>query len=452
MDLTSIFKAYDIRGTYPDQLDEGAAERIGAAFAAFSKAPGIIVGRDMRRSSEPLAAAFADGATGQGTDVVDVGLISTDGLYFASGRLEMPGVMFTASHNPAQYNGMKMCLAGATPVGQDTGLADIQALAKAGLLPAARRGSVTRKDVLNEFIEHLLSFIDVSELRPLKIVVDAGNGMGGKMVPPLFERLPVEMTPLYFELDGTFPNHPADPIQLENIADLRRTVTEQGADIGMAFDGDADRVFLVDENAEPISGSLTAALVAARLLAKHPGGHVVHNVVCSRIVPETIIQNGGKPIRTRVGHSFIKKVMADTNAIFGAEHSGHYFFRDNFRADSGLICALLVMAAVSAEGRSISKVLDKYQRYWNSGEINSTVFDQAGKLKEIAEVYSDGDLDWTDGLTIDYPQWWFSLRGSNTEPLLRLNVEAIGEELGRQKTKELLAVIREKSPKEVADA
>jgi len=315
MNLSTIFKAYDIRGLYPDELNEAAVERIGAAFAAFTKAPSVLVGRDMRISSPALVAAFIEGVTGQGSDVVDVGLISTDGLYFAAGRHQMPGAMFTASHNPAQYNGIKMCLAGASPVGQDTGLADIQAMAEKGLEPKGSPGKVSSKDVLGDFVEHLLSFVDVPNLSPLKVVVDAGNGMGGKMVPPLFERLPVHLTPLYFELDGTFPNHPADPIQLENIAELRRKVTETGADIGMAFDGDADRVFLVDEKAQPISGSLTAALVASRLLAGNPGALVVHNLVCSRVVPEVIRESGGKPVRTRVGHSFIKRVMAESGAI-----------------------------------------------------------------------------------------------------------------------------------------
>lgn len=442
MDLAPVFKAYDVRGVYPDQLDEQAAERIGAAFAAFTQGPSVLVGRDMRPSSEPLSAAFSAGVTGQGAHVVDVGLVSTDALYFAAGRYSMPGVMFTASHNPAQYNGIKMCRTGAAPIGQDTGLADIRRLAEQGLPPAAVRGTVTRRDIVDEFASHAESFVDVAGLKPLKVVIDAANGMAGKIVPPLFERLPVEMIPLFFDLDGTFPNHPADPIQLGNLADLRRTVLERGADIGMAFDGDADRVFFVDEKAEPISGSLTAALVAARVLAKEPAGVVVHNIVCSRVVPETIVESGGKPVRTRVGHSFVKQIMAETGAVFGGEHSGHYYFRDNFRADSGLICSMFVLEALSAHGGRLSSVLAPFRRYWNSGEINTVVDDQAGKMKEVAERYGDGQIDWTDGLTVEYPDWWFNLRGSNTEPLLRLNLEAKPGDLGPQKTQEILAIIR----------
>ncbi|MGI8426441.1 MAG: phosphomannomutase/phosphoglucomutase [Actinomycetota bacterium] len=441
MDLNEIFKAYDVRGLYPDQLNEQIAARIGAAFANFCASKSILVAQDMRTSSGPLAQAFISGATSQGVNVVDIGLVSTDTLYFASGKYEMPGVIFTASHNPAQYNGIKMCREAAAPIGQDTGLADIRRLAEEGLPAVEPPGEVAGQDVVDEFVDHLLSFVDLSRLRPLKVVVDAANGMGGKMVPPLFERLPFELIPLYFELDGTFPNHPADPIQMENLAELRKTVLAQKADIGMAFDGDADRVFLVDEKADPVSGSLTAALVTARLLARHPGGVVVHNVVCSRVVPETILENGGKPVRTRVGHSFIKQIMAETGAVFGAEHSGHYFFRDNFRADSGLICALFVLEALSDEAQPLSQVLRKYRRYWNSGEINTVVHDQASKLKQVAEIYGDGEVDWTDGLTVDYPDWWFSLRGSNTEPLLRLNVEVSEPETGAEKTKKLLETI-----------
>lgn len=442
MDLKTIFKAYDIRGIYPDELDEERAERIGAAFAFFNQAPSVLVGRDMRASSEPLAKAFISGATSTGVDVVDVGLVSTDALYFAAGRYGMPGAMFTASHNPAQYNGIKMCRAGAGPIGQDTGLAEIRKLSEKGSQPAPQPGGISYKDVIHEFAAHAEAFVDVTQLRPLKVVIDAANGMAGKVVPPLFDRLPVEMIPLFFELDGTFPNHPADPIQLKNLVDLQRTVLQEGADLGMAFDGDADRVFLVDVKAEPVSGSLTAALVAQRVLAKEPGGVVVHNIVCSRIVPETIVESGGKPVRTRVGHSFVKQVMAETGAVFGGEHSGHYYFRDNFRADSGLICSMFVLEALSAYNAPMSQVLSPLRRYWNSGEVNTIVRDQASKLKEVAEIYHDGQADWSDGLTVDYPDWWFNLRGSNTEPLLRLNLEApLGDE-GPQKTEKLLEIIR----------
>ncbi|MGH2809848.1 MAG: phosphomannomutase/phosphoglucomutase, partial [Actinomycetota bacterium] len=381
--------------------------------------------------------------TGRGVDVIDVGLVSTDALYFAAGSYRMPGAIFTASHNPAKYNGIKMCKSGAAPIGLETGLVEIRAIAeKDGPHPAGPRGGVEHRDITAEFVDHLLGFVETDELKPLKVVVDAANGMGGKMVPALFERLPVELISLYFELDGSFPNHPADPIQIENLQELIKTLKDNRADVGMAFDGDADRVFLVDEKGEPVSGSLTAALVASRILRKEPGGTVVYSVVSSRIVRETIVEFGGNPVASRVGHSFVKKVMADEGAVFGGEHSGHYYFRDNYRADSGLICALFVLDALSKENKPMSEVLAPFRRYWNSGEINSVVHDQAEMLKKVASHYDDGDIDWTDGLTINYPQWWFNLRGSNTEPLLRLNVEAADESVGDAKTKEILETIR----------
>lgn len=398
----------------------------------------------MRVSSDPLAAAFMEGATGAGADVVDIGLVSTDALYFASGRHAIPGAMFTASHNPPEYNGIKLCKAGAAPVGADTGLSEIQKLAEEGVPPAETPGAVGRREVLDEFVDHVLGFIEARALRPLVVAVDAANGMGGKIVPPIFERLPLEVVDLYFELDGTFPNHPADPLQVENLADLRRTVLEQKAAIGMAFDGDADRVFLVDERAEPISGSLTTALVAARVLAKEPGAAIVHNAICSRIVKETILENGGAPVRSRVGHSYIKQVMAETGAAFGGEHSGHYYFRDNFRADSGIICALMVLEALSVEGKKASELLAPLRRYWNSGEINTEVpeDEKESKLKEAAAAFSDGEPDWLDGLTVEYPNWWFNLRPSNTEPLMRLNVESQDPASGEEKTREILRLLK----------
>jgi phosphomannomutase len=441
VDLSGIFKAYDVRGVYPVDIDEAVARRLGAGFAAFVRAPRVVVGRDMRLSSPSLAAAFIEGVCRQGTDVVDIGEVSSDALYFASGRLDAPGAMFTASHNPARYNGVKMCLAKAAPIGQDTGLAEVRRGAEADLPPAAARGSVSRLDIVEDFAAHVLSFVDAGRIRPLTIVVDAANGMAGRMIPPLFDRLPVALVPLYFELDGSFPNHPADPIQIDNLADLRKAVLDEGADLGLAFDGDADRVFLVDEKAEPVSGSLTTALVATRVLARNPGAPIVHNLVCSRIVPETILACGGTPIRSRVGHSFIKQVMAETGAAFGGEHSGHYYFRDNFRADSGMIAAMFVLEALSTEGRPLSEVLAPYRTYWSSGERNTEVADQTAKLKELAEAYGDGRQDWLDGLTVDFPDWWFNARASNTEPLLRLNVEAVTRELGEARTAELLDLI-----------
>ena len=442
VDLSAIFKAYDVRGVYPDQLDEEAARRIGAAFARFAAAPSVVLGRDMRVSSGPLSAAFSKGVLSQGVDVVDVGLVSTDALYFASGRFDAPGAMFTASHNPARYNGIKFCLAGAAPVGQDSGLEQVRRLAEEVSPPGPPAGSVEQADVLSAFVEHVLSFVDVARLKPLTVCVDAGNGMGGAIVPPIFERLPFKLVPLYFELDGTFPNHPADPIQVENLAALQKAVVEHGAYLGMAFDGDADRVFLVDERGEPVSGSLTTALVASRILEREPGATIVHNLICSRVVPEVVRELGGTPVRTRVGHSFIKKVMATTGAAFGGEHSGHYYFRDNFRADSGIICAMFVLEALSRQDQPLSAVIQPFRRYWDSGEINTEVADPAGKVEELAAAFADATQDRMDGLTVEYPDRWFNVRPSNTEPLLRLNVEASGEELGRRSTDEILAIIR----------
>lgn len=442
MDLGAVFKAYDVRGVYPEQLNEEVFSRIGAAFADVCRAPSVVVGRDMRESSEPLTAALIDGVTGQGVDVVDAGLVSTDALYFASGIYKMPGAMVTASHNPPRYNGIKMCKSEAAPIGQDTGLADIRRLAEQGLPKGAEPGEVTTTDLVDRFVEHLLGVIDTSALRPLKIAVDAANGMGGKVVPPVFDRLPVEVIPLYFELDGTFPNHPADPIQTENLKDLIEAVRSNQADLGMAFDGDADRVFLVDEKGEPVSGSLITALVAAQVLEEEPGASIVYSLICSRVVPETIKELGGTAIRSRVGHSFIKGVMADTGAAFGGEHSGHYYFRKNYRADSGLMCALLVLKALSKLNKPMSEVLQPYRRYWNSGEINLTVEDQKGTLDRVAGGFPEAAHDWTDGLTVEFPDWWFNARPSNTEPLLRLNVEAESAELGVGRTEELTQIIQ----------
>ncbi len=441
MDLNAIFKAYDVRGVYSEQIDETVVRRIGAAFASVTGASSVVVGRDMRVSSEPLAAAFREGVIEQGVDVVDIGLVSTDAMYFASGHLDMPGAMLTASHNPGKYNGIKMCREKASPIGEESGLRDIRKLAEEGLAPAGTTGTVTEQNVLARFVEHCLRVVDVSKMRPVKVVVDAANGMGGLIVPPVFDRLPVELIPLYFELDGSFPNHPADPIQPDNLVDLIKAIRESGADLGLAFDGDADRVFLVDENGEPASGSLVTALVAGEVLDAEPGASIVHNLICSRVVPEVVREKGGNPIRTRVGHSFIKQVMAETGAAFGGEHSGHYYFRENFRADSGILCALHVMMALSKQSGKMSEVLEPLRRYWNSGEINSVVADQSQALKALGEACSDGRQDWSDGLTVDYDEWWFNARGSNTEPLLRLNVEARDPEFGAARTKQLLGII-----------
>ena len=440
--LDQIFKAYDIRGTYPDQIDAATCRRIGAAFARFARVPTILMARDMRPSGEELCAAFADGANAQGVDVVDLGLASTDLIYFAAGHLDAPGAMFTASHNPAGYNGIKLCLAGAKPVGEDSGLVEIKAMAGDDLAPTGDRGSVTQRDVVADFVAHVHSFVDVSSLRPLKVVADTANGMGGFIAPKVFDGLPFEVEYLFQELDGTFPNHPADPIQVENLRDLQARVLATGADIGLAFDGDADRVFLVDEKAQPVSGSLTTALLAQGILAKHPGETILHNLICSKSVPEVIEESGGKAVRTKVGHSFIKAVMAETGAIFGGEHSAHYYFRDNYRADSGIIASMIVLEQLSVSGRPLSELLAPLDRWAASGEINSRVDDTAAVIERVAVVYADGAQDRLDGLTVDYGDWWFNLRPSNTEPLLRLNLEARTRAACDTRTAEVLGHIR----------
>jgi phosphomannomutase len=443
-DLDRIFKAYDVRGVVPDELDVDTARRIGGAFVSWSAGRRILIGRDCRLSSPELAAAVAEAAAAAGAHVTDIGLASTDLLYFASGSLDLPGVMLTASHNPPNYNGMKFCLAGARPVGQDTGLADIRALA-AGPEPepAASPGSLERRDLLDAYVDHVLSFVDVEAMRPLTVAIDTANGMGGLVAPAVLSRLPVTLHHLYPDLDGTFPNHPADPIDPANQVDLKAAVLEHGADIGLAFDGDADRVVLVDELAEGVSGSLVTALVAKALLRTNPGAPVVYNLICSWTVPEVIHEEGGRPVRTRVGHSFIKQVMAETGAVFGGEHSGHYYFRDNYFADSGLIAAVLVLGEMSSSGQPLSGLLAPFRRYVASGEINSVVDDQAGRIEAIAEHFAEGRQDRTDGLTVEFPDWWANVRASNTEPLLRLNVEARTQPLLEERTGELLALIRD---------
>jgi len=442
--LDAIFKAYDIRGIYPDQLDEALARRVGNAFARFAGATRVVVGHDVRPSSVPLAGAFVDGATMAGADVVALGLVSTDLVYFASGLLDAPAAMFTASHNPPEYNGIKLCRAGAAPVGEETGLAQIKAAVAGGLVERSEEpGRVEERDLLPEFADHVRSFVDAATLRPLRVVADTANGMGGLVVPAVFAGLPFDLTVLYGELDGTFPNHPADPIQPENLKDLQKAVLDSGADVGLAFDGDADRVFLVDDRAQPLSGSLTTAIVARGILERHPGETVVHNLICSKAVPEIIREAGGTPVRTRVGHSFIKQVMAETGAIFGGEHSGHYYFRDNFRADSGLIAALMVLEQLSRADAPLSELRVPFERYAASGEINSHVADPAAVIARVAAAFPSSHQDRLDGLTVDLGDWWFNLRPSNTEPLLRLNLEAPDRAACDARTHEVLALVRE---------
>ena len=442
-ELNTLFKAYDLRGIYPDEINADICRLVGAAFAAFAGAPRVLVARDMRPSGVELAEAFAEGATSQGADVVDLGLASTDLVYFAAGHLDAPGAMFTASHNPARYNGVKLCLSGARPIGQDTGLGDIKAMVAAGgPPPGAGRGSIT-ENVLDDFATHVRSFVDERKLRPLRVVADTANGMGGLVAPAVFAGLPFELDVLYGDLDGTFPNHPADPIQPENLRDLQARVLETGADVGLAFDGDADRVFLVDEKAQPVSGSTTTAMVAKAMLAKHPGATILYNLICSRAVPEVIRENGGAPVRTRVGHSFIKAVMADTGAVFGGEHSGHYYFRDNYRADSGIVAALVVLELMGDAGQPLSELRKPFERYAASGEINTEVDDPKAVIERVASAFADATTDDLDGRTFDMGEWWFNLRPSNTEPLLRLNLEAPTRAECDQHTAEVLKLIKE---------
>jgi phosphomannomutase len=433
-DLSSLIKAYDVRGIVPDEWDEDVSRAIGAAFAEFvradSGATAVVTAHDMRDSSVPLSRAFAEGVIGRGLDVVEAGLGSTDLLYFAAGSLSLPGAMFTASHNPAQYNGIKMCRAGAAPIGQDSGLATIREWVERGCFDRdpERIGEVTQRDVLAEYAAHLRSLVDLTSIRNLRVVVDAGNGMGGHTVPVVLDGLPLEVVPLYFELDGSFPNHEANPLDPANLVDLQEAVRREGADIGLAFDGDADRVFVVDETGAAVSPSAITALVAVRELAKGRGNTIIHNLITSHAVPEIVREHGGDPVRTRVGHSFIKAEMARTDAVFGGEHSAHYYFRDFWRADTGMLAAMHVLAALGEQSRPLSELTAAYSRYAASGEINSTVADAPARMAEVRKHYGDQDgvtIDELDGLTVELPDGaWFNLRASNTEPLLRLNVEA----------------------------
>jgi phosphomannomutase len=445
-DLDVVFKAYDIRGLVPDELDAELARKVGAAFTRFTGASSVLVGRDMRPSGLELSGAFIDGVLEQGVDVIDLGLIPTDLLYFAAGKLDLPGATFTGSHNPAQYNGIKLCLPGAKPVGEDTGLDVIKADIESGVeYPAAvRRGESHALDLLPDYAAHVHSFVDLDRIRPLKVVADTANGMGGLALPAVIEGLPLQVEILFGELDGTFPNHPADPINPANQVDLVARVRETNADVGLAFDGDADRVFLVDELGVGLSGSTTTAMLAATLLDRNPGATVIHNLICSRAVPEVIREHGGTPVVSRVGHSFVKAVMAETNAIFGGEHSAHYYFRDNYRADSGLIAALLVLEILSRAMQPLSELRKPFERYAASGEINTRVTDTRASIEKIAGRYSYLPQDRLDGLTVTSDDgWWFNVRPSNTEPLLRLNLEAPTREECDARTNEVLAIVRE---------
>jgi phosphomannomutase len=453
-DLSGVIKAYDVRGLVGEQIDAGLVREVGAAMARLvcEESPDtrtVVVGHDMRPSSPELVAAFAEGVTAHGLDVVNIGLASTDMLYFASGALDVPGAMFTASHNPAKYNGIKLCRAGASPIGADTGLATIREAVEQGVpAPAAGTtpGTVEERNMVADYAAYLRGLVDLSASRPLRVVVDAGNGMAGYTVPEVLGGMPLDIVPMYFELDGTFPNHEANPLDPANLVDLQKAVVAEGADIGLAFDGDADRCFVVDERGEPVSPSAVTAIVAVRELAKSPGSAVIHNLITSHAVPEIITEHGGTPVRTRVGHSYIKQVMAETDAVFGGEHSAHYYFRDFWRADSGMLAALHVLAALGESDGTLSALMAAYERYAASGEVNSTVADAHAKIAEIKELYGSRDgvtTDELDGLTVGLPDGsWFNLRPSNTEPLLRLNVEAADDEAMAALRDEVLAVVR----------
>jgi phosphomannomutase len=446
----SIFKAYDIRGRYPDALNEDVARKIGRAYVSFLGLSGsrVVVGRDMRLSGEPLEDAFVRGVTEAGADVLDIGLVSTDALYFAVGHLEEPGgAMITASHNPKDYNGLKLCREDAIALSGDEGISQIRDLITSGKLPEPNEdaGSVEEGDIIEDYAEHCLSFINTEGLRPLKIVVDAGNGMAGKMLPPIFEKLPFEYVPMYFELDGSFPNHPPNPIEPQNIEDLQERVVAESADFGVAFDGDADRCFVVTEQGVTISGDILATLVAKNVLEKEPGAAIIYSAVCSKALPELVRREGGRPIRTKAGHSIIKPEMRKHDAAFGGEHSGHFYFRDNYFADSGIIAMLTVAELVGRQEEPLSELLVPIDPYFRSGEINSEVEDQDEVMKRVEEHYAERDdpeIDHLDGLTVDYGDWWFNLRPSNTEPLLRLNVEANDRETMEKERDELLDLIR----------
>ena len=456
-DLTKIVKAYDVRGTVPDQFDESVARALGTAFVEMLRESGdeadrIVTAHDMRESGPALADAFARGANAAGAAVLTIGLASTDELYYASGSLGLPGAMFTASHNPARYNGIKLCRAGAKPVGQDSGLAVVRRRAEQLLddLNAGADGPsrIEARDLLPDYAAHLRSLVDLSGIRPLKVIVDAGNGMAGHTVPAVLgdqvlPALPLEIVPLYFELDGSFPNHEANPLDPANLVDLQEAIRERGADIGIAFDGDADRCFIIDENGDPVSPSAITALVAVRELARFPGGTIIHNLITSAAVPEIIAEHGGKPVRSRVGHSFIKAEMARSNAVFGGEHSAHYYFRDFWFADTGMLAAMHVLAALGGQDRPLSAFAAEYERYCASGEINSTVPDAAAKVAQVRAAFPGATFDELDGLTVAVGDGaWFNLRASNTEPLLRLNVEAPKPDRMASLRDEVLAIVR----------
>ena len=446
--LSEIFKAYDVRGIYGQNLTEEIAYKIGRAFVYFLKCKGVIIGTDMRLSSPKLGKAFMEGVIEQGANSIFIGQVCTDAVYFASGFLNKPAVMFTASHNPSQYNGIKFCKSDAIPVNEDTGLRKIKLIAENEeykKIKIKKKGRTIKKDILKNYVKHVRKFIDIKKLKRLKIAVDAGNGMAGKIIPLVYKNLPMKIAPLYFRLDGNFPNHPADPIKHENLIDLQRTVKEKNCDFGMAFDGDGDRIFFIDEDGNTINSSLISALIIKNILAKHPKQRIIHNLVCSRIVPETIRKYGGIPVIERVGHSFIKETMRKTNSIFACEHSAHYYYRDNYRADSGIITSLIVSEIVSKESKPLSELLSEFKKYFTIEEANVEVKDKQAKIREIEAIYKKQNpnrISKLDGVTMEFEDWWFNARPSNTEPLLRLNLEANSEELMKGKREELLRAMK----------
>jgi len=443
MTLSRIFKAYDVRGLVPQDLDPDLARRIGTGFAVFADAPVIAVGRDCRESSPDIAAAAMSGIAGRGVDVVDLGEISTDMLYYASGAFSMPGLVVTASHNPPEWNGMKFCLAGASPVGAETGLKDIEGIAADPPPDAAESGSIERRDVRAGYVDHLYGIVESDAFRPLRVAADGGNGMAGVVLSQVFERIPCELLGLYLEPDGTFPNHPADPLRPENLADLLDMMKVESPDLGVAFDGDADRAFFIDDLGVPLPGSTTTGIIADWFLRRVPGATVVHNLICSKAVAELVADAGGTPVRTRVGHSYIKQVMKETGAVFGGEHSGHYYFRDNYRADSGILAMLVLLQVMSEDGRPLSELRTDYEPYASSGEINYDVADQAAAMSAVEAAFPTGSADHLDGLTMDLGDRWFNVRPSNTEPKLRLNVEAPTQHGVEALVADVAAVIQE---------
>jgi phosphomannomutase len=436
-----IFKAYDIRGVYPDELDEDLAKKIGNAFAVHIGKGPIVVGRDMRTSSPSISAAVIDGVTDAGVDVLDIGLCTTPMSYFAIGHLDAAGgVMTTASHNPGKYNGFKVSREKAIPLAYETGINELERIVTSGEYKKAdSKGKVEKRDVLRDYIDHVLEI--AGEIKPLRLAIDAGNGITGAFLPALLERLPCEVAQMYFTPDGTFPNHEANPLKPENVADLQAKVKEIGADLGIAFDGDGDRCAFVDEKGETVSSDMVTALIAKEVLKRNPGAGILYDLRSSHAVPEEITANGGRPVRSRVGHAYMKSILREQDMPFGGELSGHYYFRDNYYADSGFMAMVKVLTLLSESGVPFSEMIRPLKRYYATGEVNFTVEDKDAKIAEIAEKFPDGEIDYLDGITVSYERWWFNVRKSNTEPMLRLNLEADTPELREEMAGKVKAIL-----------